>query len=63
MLPIAFTILCSMILKLYLFPIQLTSSRLDKSKNNFFLLCYSETLHNEYIERIHQMSYSSLSDN
>ena len=23
---------------------------------------YSETLHNEYIERIHQMSYSSLSD-
>ena len=25
--------------------------------------CYSETLNNEYIERIHQMSYSSLSDN
>ena len=24
---------------------------------------YSETLSNEYIERIHQMSYSSLSDN
>ena len=24
---------------------------------------YSETLNNEYIERIHQMSYSSLSDN
>ena len=23
---------------------------------------YSETLNNEYIERIHQMSYSSLSD-
>ena len=28
------------------------------TKNN-----YSETLNNEYIERIHQMSYSSLSDN
>ena len=27
------------------------------------LLLYSETLNNEYIERIHQMSYSSLSDN
>ena len=26
-------------------------------------LKYSETLNNEYIERIHQMSYSSLSDN
>ena len=26
-------------------------------------LRYSETLNNEYIERIHQMSYSSLSDN
>ena len=24
---------------------------------------YSETINNEYIERIHQMSYSSLSDN
>ena len=24
---------------------------------------YSETLNKEYIERIHQMSYSSLSDN
>ena len=30
-------------------------------KNNRWL--YSETLNNEYIERIHQMSYSSLSDN
>ena len=27
-----------------------------------FDVCYSETLNNEYIERIHQMSYSSLSD-
>ena len=26
------------------------------------LYLYSETLNNEYIERIHQMSYSSLSD-
>ena len=25
-------------------------------------LTYSETLNNEYIERIHQMSYSSISD-
>ena len=31
-----------------------------KLKNS---LKYSETLNNEYIERIHQMSYSSLSDN
>jgi len=29
------------------------------SKN---LANYSETLNNEYIERIHQMSYSSISD-
>ena len=29
----------------------------------FDLIIYSETLNNEYIERIHQMSYSSLSDN
>ena len=28
-----------------------------------FLSLYSETRNNEYIERIHQMSYSSLSDN
>jgi len=27
-----------------------------------FNLMYSETLNKEYIERIHQMSYSSLSD-
>ena len=27
------------------------------------ILYYSKTLNNEYIERIHQMSYSSLSDN
>ena len=41
------------------------------SKFCFYLFCekfdifakYSETLNNEYIERIHQMSYSSLSDN
>ena len=26
-------------------------------------ISYSETLNNEHIERIHQMSYSSLSDN
>ena len=30
---------------------------------NKFTFSYSETLNNEYIERIHQMSYSSLSDN
>ena len=28
-----------------------------------FTFSYSETLNNEYIERIHQMSYSQLSDN
>ena len=28
-----------------------------------FYFSYSETLNNEYIERIHQMSDSSLSDN
>ena len=28
-----------------------------------FAVLYSETLNNEYIERIHQMSYSPLSDN
>ena len=27
------------------------------------IISYSETLNNEYIERIRQMSYSSLSDN
>ena len=39
---------------------------LVKRKNDEFgqkLLLYSKTLNNEYIERIHQMSYSSLSDN
>ena len=40
-----------------------------KHVNFFFTLLwfvygyYSETLNNEYIERIHQMSYSLLSDN
>ena len=29
----------------------------------YLFIKYSETLNNEYIERIHQMSYSSLSDN
>ena len=33
-----------------------------KNKNHL-LIIYSESLNNEYIERIHQMSYSSLSDN
>ena len=32
-------------------------------KIKVFNFRYSETLNNEYIERIHQMSYSSLSDN
>ena len=30
--------------------------------NGWFIKIYSETLNNEYIERIHQMSYSSPSD-
>ena len=29
---------------------------------HLIIINYSETLDNEYIERIHQMSYSSLSD-
>ena len=29
----------------------------------YFQFNYGETLNNKYIERIHQMSYSSLSDN
>jgi len=33
------------------------------SKSRAQELSYSETLNNEYIERIHQISYSSLSDN
>ena len=35
----------------------------NKSANIGERLEYSETLNNEYIERIHQMSYSSLTDN
>ena len=30
---------------------------------NWIDISYSENLNNEYIERIHQMSYSSISDN
>ena len=33
------------------------------SHRKYYWSRYSETLNNEYIERIHQMSYSSLSDN
>jgi len=36
---------------------------LPPPSSEYLLLTYSETLNNEYIERIHQMSYSSLSDN
>ena len=35
----------------------------DSAVSSVSSLQYSETLDNEYIERIHQMSYSSLSDN
>ena len=38
-------------------------SILTDFRNTFRVKKYSETLNNEYIERIHQMSYSSLSDN
>ena len=31
--------------------------------NKIYGFIYSETLNNEYNERIHQMSYSSLTDN
>ena len=47
------------ILKLFVFWHSFNLSRNYQS----FQLCYSETLNNEYIERIHQMSYSSLCDN
>ena len=47
------TILKSRLWSLYLFDIFSWQSTFT----------YSETLNNEYIERIHQMSYSSLSDN
>ena len=36
---------------------------LYQSSIHSFSINYSKTLDNEYIERIHQMSYSSLSDN
>ena len=35
----------------------------DPNYGTFTVALYSETLNNEYIERIHQMAYSSLSDN
>ena len=38
-------------------------NQMIKNKSHFLLYSYSETLNNEYIEKIHQMSYSSLSDN
>ena len=37
-------------------------SKCNFKKKGHFSLTYSETLNKEYIERIHQMSYSSLSD-
>ena len=40
-----------------------TTLNIDSSDSAVSSLQYSETLDNEYIERIHQMSYSSLSDN
>ena len=42
-----------------------SDSQLLKVKFNLMItysVIYSETLNNEYIERIHEMSYSSLSD-
>jgi len=43
----------------------LTSDKTEQEIVDFIseVKLYSETLNNEYIERIHQMSYSSLSDN
>jgi len=47
--------------------LNLNSQKSRISGFNFYLMKnnnnYSETLNNEYIERIHRMSYSSLSDN
>ena len=42
--------------------LELLKKSTDKQVVSFYLY-YSETLNKEYIERIHQMSYSSLSDN
>ena len=40
------------------------STHINKNlKSSYLKFSYSETLNNEYIEKIHQMSYSSLSDN
>ena len=43
-----------------MFNTQRYAFKLCLSRNK--IVFYSETLNNEYIERIHQMSYSSLSD-
>ena len=37
-------------------------TRITRGQRKQFFM-YSETLNNKYVERIHQMSYSSLSDN
>ena len=53
-------------IKLFFIPNELETQRLRSTQTQFTqnkLIFYSETLNNEYIERIHQMSYSSLSDN
>jgi len=43
---------------------QILKEKTRKFQNNLMTVeSYSETLNNEYIVRIHQMSYSSLSDN
>ena len=52
-------------IKLFFIPNELETQRLRSTQTQFTqnkLIFYSETLNNEYIERIHQMSYSSLSD-
>ena len=39
------------------------SEELYYIEDNIIIILCSETLNKEYIEQIHQMSYSSLSDN
>ena len=53
-------------IKLFFIPNELETQRLRSTQTQFTqnkLIFYSETLNNEYIERIHKISYSLLSDN
>ena len=70
---VLYSLLDSFILGVYPFTKELNHKKKSNFKQKvqeltYFLtiknkIKYSETLNNEYIKRIHQMSYSSLSDN